>query len=80
MSEKSCPISYSNLLNKMGLLGQVTVHIYNVLNKILSVPKFTAKLYCICLSIPQIYTILYADAIQIRGKFWQTQYFIILIM
>ena len=39
---------------------------------ILSVPKFTANLYCICLSITQIYTS--ADAVQISGKFWDTQY------
>ena len=37
---------------------------------LLSVPKFTAYLYCICLSIPEIYTI----AVQICGKFWDTQY------
>ena len=34
--------------------------------------KFTANLYCICLSIPQEYT--EADAVQICGKFWDTQY------
>ena len=34
--------------------------------KVLSVPKFTANLYCICLSIPQIYT--QADTVQICGK------------
>ena len=39
---------------------------------ILSVPKFTANLYCICLSVPQIYT--EADAVQICGEFWDTQY------
>ena len=38
---------------------------------ILSVPKFTANLYCICLSVPQIYT--QADVAQICGKFWDTQ-------
>ena len=36
---------------------------------LLSVPK---NLYCICLSIPQIYT--QADAVQISSKFWDTQY------
>ena len=41
---------------------------------ILSVQKFTEKLYCFCLSIsiPHIYT--EADAVQICGKFWDTQY------
>ena len=34
---------------------------------ILSVPKFTANLYCICLSIPQNYT--YLDDVQNCGKF-----------
>ena len=38
---------------------------------VLSVPKFNANLYCICMSIPQIYT--YADAVQICGQFWDTQ-------
>ena len=36
------------------------------------VPKFTANPYCICLSIPQIYT--QADAAQICDTFWDTQY------
>ena len=40
------------------------------LRNLLSVPKFNANLYCICLSIPQINT----DAVQICGKFWNTQY------
>ena len=36
---------------------QIFWNIYlSVLVKILSVPKFTANLYCICLSRPQIYT------------------------
>ena len=39
------------------------------LNGVLSVSKFTANMYCICLSIPKIYT----DAVQICGKFWDTQ-------
>ena len=39
---------------------------------ILSVPKFTANLYCNCLSINLRYT--QADAVQICGKFWDTQY------
>ena len=39
---------------------------------LLSVPKFTANLYCICLSIPQIYTL--ANAVQVCGTFWDTQY------
>ena len=39
---------------------------------ILCVPKFTANMYCVCLSIPQIYT--KADTVQIYGKFWDTQY------
>ena len=39
---------------------------------LLSVPKFTNNMYCICLSIPQIYT--KADAVQICGKFRDTQY------
>ena len=38
---------------------------------ILSVPKFTANLYCICLSIDLQYT--HEDAVQIYGKFWDTQ-------
>ena len=42
--------------------------------ELLSVPKFTANLYCICIIIPQIYT--EADAVQICGKFWYTQYII----
>ena len=37
---------------------------------LLSVPKFTANLYCICPSIPQIFT--KADAVQICGKFCDT--------
>ena len=35
---------------------------------LLSVPKFTATLYCICLSINLLYT--KADGVQICGKFW----------
>ena len=38
----------------------------------MSVPKFTANLYCICLSLYLRYTS--ADAVQIGGKFWDTQY------
>ena len=34
--------------------------------------KFTANQYCICLSIPQIYT--KADAVQTCGTFWDTPY------
>ena len=41
-------------------------------HQVLSVPKFIENLYCICLSIPQIYT--KADAVQICGRFWDTQY------
>ena len=37
-----------------------------------SVPKLTANMYSICLSIPKIYT--KADAVQFCGKFWDTQY------
>ena len=44
---------------------------------LLSVPKFTANLYCICWSITQIYTS--ADAVQICGNFWDTQYIKILL-
>ena len=47
-------------------------HAYSRGFSVLSVPKFTANLYCICLSIQQIYTS--ADAVQICGKFWVTQY------
>ena len=36
--------------------------------KILSGPKFTANLYCICFSIDLRYT--KKDAVQICGKFW----------
>ena len=39
---------------------------------ILSVPQFTANLYCICLSIDLRST--KADAVQICSKFWDTQY------
>ena len=39
---------------------------------LLSVSKFTAKLYCICLSSDLRFT--WADAVQICGKFWDTQY------
>ena len=39
---------------------------------LLIVPKFTAYLYCIYLSILQIYT--YADAVKICGTFWDTRY------
>ena len=38
---------------------------------VLSVPKFTANLYCIYLSIDLRYT--KADAMQICGIFWDTQ-------
>ena len=38
--------------------------------KVLSVPKFTANQYCISLNI--YYTL--ADAVQICGNFWDTQY------
>ena len=41
---------------------------------ILGVQKFTANQYCICLSIPQIYT-LKADAVQICGEILDTQYY-----
>ena len=46
----------------------VTIFLTAVLSVlyILSVPKFTANLYCICLGIPQFYTL--ADAVQICGK------------
>ena len=44
---------------------------------ILSVQKLTANLYCICLSIPKIYT--QPDAVQISGKFVDTQYIVISI-
>ena len=39
---------------------------------LLSVPKCTANMYCICLSIDLWYT--KADVVQICGKFWDTQY------
>ena len=39
---------------------------------ILSVPSFTANLYCIYLDIDVRYTL--ADAVQICGDFWNTQY------
>ena len=45
--------------------------IYILQPLLLSVPEFTANLYCNCISIPQIYTI---DAVHICGKFWDTQY------
>ena len=38
---------------------------------VLSVTKFTANLYCICLGIALRYT--HADAVQICGNFWDTQ-------
>ena len=38
---------------------------------LLSVPKFTANMYCICLSIPKNYS--QADSVQICGKLWGTQ-------
>ena len=38
---------------------------------VLSVPKFTAILYCICLSIDLQYTS--ADAAQMFDKFWDTR-------
>ena len=38
----------------------------------MSVPKFNATQYCICLSIDLQYTS--ADAVQICGTFWKTQY------
>ena len=40
--------------------------------QLLSGPKCTANLYSICLSIDLWYTS--ADAVQISGKFWDTQY------
>ena len=42
---------------------------------VLSVPERTANLYCIYLSIPKnlTYTYTKADAVQICGKFWDTQ-------
>ena len=43
-----------------------------MLTELLSIPKFTENLYCICISMPQILT--EADAVQICGKFWDTQY------
>ena len=53
--------------------------VYNVLSKgstvpgilVLSVLKFIANMYCICLSIPQNYT--KSDAVQICGKLRNTQ-------
>ena len=45
----------------------IYIHFY-----VLSFPKVTANLYCICLSILQIYT--KADAVHICGNFWDTQY------
>ena len=39
---------------------------------LLSDPEFTANVYCICLSIDVRYT--QADAVQICGYFWDTQY------
>ena len=45
------------------------------LESLFGVPKCNANLYWICLSIPQICT--KAEADQICGKFWDTQYVII---
>ena len=39
---------------------------------VLSVPKFTANLYCLCISIDLGYAD--ADSVQICCKFWDTQY------
>ena len=49
------------------------VLVTQLIPKLLSVPKCSANLYCICLSLPQIHT--EADAVQICGKFWDTQYY-----
>ena len=45
----------------------VCMPIFAGFTSVLSVPKCTANLYCICLSIPQIFT--KADAVQIGGIF-----------
>ena len=39
---------------------------------VLSVSKFTANLYCLCICIDLGYTL--ADAVQVCGKFWDTPY------
>ena len=64
----------SNILAALDLLksGERPLVILGKLVYILSVPKFIAHLYCICLSINLRNT--YANAVQICGKFWDIQY------
>ena len=45
--------------------------LFITIENILSVPNFTANLFCIWLSMPKFYTV---DAVQICDKFWDTQY------
>ena len=54
------------------MLLKVCMYILFNLDQI-SLSKFTVNLYCICLSIDSCYT--EADAVQICGNFWDTQYF-----
>ena len=63
------PGTYSALCTKF--VCRVTMYCNNhVEHPLLSVPKVTANVYCICLSILQIHT--NADAVHICGYFWDT--------
>ena len=67
IEQTSCKLLVFNRIGKEVRFSDNIPH-----RDILSVPKCTANQYCICLSIPQINT--YADAVQLCGKFWDTQY------
>ena len=54
---------YLSFISGMAVAGATAIaeiqfgdYIFPAFDQVLSVPKFTANLYCICLSIPQIYT------------------------
>ena len=66
-----------NRMKRNIVLGNLPILLYAeqtvwIIRYVLSVPKVTANMYCICLSINLQYTS--ADAVQICGTFWDTLY------
>ena len=59
--------NYTNTLNCLPVWIKMFVFFWLKWVHILSVPKFTANLYWICISIPEIYT--YTEAVQIAVNF-----------
>ena len=64
-------VFYPNIIIGFSNAGISIVLALDGISILLSVPKFTANLYCICLSIDLRYT--KADAVQICSNFLDTQ-------